>query len=480
MRKTWIQLLAALAVWALVFTLCLALGPGGLTLYYEVPPEAEGVSLRFEPEGIVRETRSSFSPDGSELAVHFAAVSRGSTEAVLTWEGVGPDSFYDREIRSQLRSLPFGILTDSITWNFTGWGYLTACLSLFLLTAAGLFLLASRRARREAYFSYRATGELGVAIFLLLSGLVQAGTVFPFLRGENAGTVWSLLVGAIVSAQTFMRNTAVVLALFSLLVAVSNVVLMRHEGVRPANMLGIAVSLAIVGGAAFGIWMSYSQLIFPLRNVLLNVYAGLFVYLECLLAATVIHAGLAGRHEPDYDRDYVLILGCRIRPDGTLYPLIRARVDRAIAFVKRQEAATGKRAVLIPSGGKGADEPESEAAAMARYIREQGIGDDQLLVEDRSKTTLENLRFSRSLIEERTEDAKVAFSTSSYHVYRGGILASQAGWNIDGMGSRTRWYFWPNAFLREFIGLLVSSRIQQLTAMLVIAIVSAGLTVLVM
>ena len=155
-------------------------------------------------------------------------------------------------------------------------------------------------------------------------------------------------------------------------------------------------------------------------------------------------------------------------------------MDRAIAFVRRQEAATGKRAVLIPSGGKGTDEPDSESAAMARYIREQGISEDQILMEDQSKTTLENLRFSRRMIDERTENAKVAFSTSSYHVYRGGILASQAGWNIDGMGSRTKWYFWPNAFLREFIGLLVSSRIQQLTAMLFIAVLSAGLTVLVM
>lgn len=480
MRRTWIQLLAAFLLWALVFALCLGFVRGSLTLYFEVPPEAKGVTLRFEPEGIVQQAESGFSSDGNELSVRFTAVKRGSTQAILTWEGVGPDSFYDPETRMELHSLPFGVLTDSITWNFTGWGYLAACLSLFLLTAAGVFLVSARRERKKVFFSYRATGELGVAIFLLLSGIIQASAVLPFLRGENAGTVWALLVGAIVSAQSFMRNTAVLLVLFSLIVAASNVVLMRHEGVRPANMLGIAVSGLIVGGAAFGIWMSYSLLTFPLRNVLLNVYAGLFVYLECILAATVIHAWLAGRHEPSYDRDYVLILGCKIRPDGTLYPLIRGRVDRAIAFVRRQEAATGKRAVLIPSGGKGTDEPDSESAAMARYIREQGISEDQILMEDQSKTTLENLRFSRRMIDERTENAKVAFSTSSYHVYRGGILASQAGWNIDGMGSRTKWYFWPNAFLREFIGLLVSSRIQQLTAMLFIAVLSAGLTVLVM
>jgi vancomycin permeability regulator SanA len=393
---------------------------------------------------------------------------------------VGDDSFYDREIRMELRSLPLGILSDSITWNFTGWGYLTACVSLFLLSAGAILLAESARERREAYFSYRATGVLGLAIFLMLSGFFQVGTVLPFLRGENAGTVWALLVGAIVSAQTFMRWTAVVLGVFSLILAVSNVVLIRHEGFRPSNMLGVAVALLISGGAAFGIWMSYSLLTFPLRNLLLNVYAGIFVYLECLLTATVIHALMAGRHEPAYDRDYVIVLGCRIRPDGTLYPLIRARVDRAVDFVRREEAATGKRAVLIPSGGKGTDEPEAEAEAMARYMRAQGVPDEQILVEDRSKTTLENLRFSRGLIESRGDSDKVAFSTSNYHVYRGGILAAESGWNIDGMGSPTMWYFWPNAFLREFIGLLVSNRVQQFTAIAVIALLSAGLTALVM
>ena len=480
MKKTWIRLLAALVLWAGVFALCLWLGRGGLTLYFEVPPEATGVSFRFEPEGIVRQTESRVSQDGSELAVHFEALSRGAAQTSVCWEGIGEDSFYDREIRMELRSLPFGILADSITWNFTGWGYLAACVSLFLLSAAGILLAESRRERKSVPFSYRSTGLLGLAIFLLLTSFFQSETILPFLRGENAGTVWALLVGVIVSAQTFMRYTAVVLGVFSLVLAVSNVVLMQHEGFRPSNMLGIGVALLIVGGAALGIWISYSLLTFPLRNVLLNVYAGVFVYLECLLAATVIHAWLAGRHEPAYDRDYVIVLGCKIRPDGTLYPLIRGRVDRAIAFVRRQEAATGKRAVLIPSGGKGADEPEAEAAAMARYMRQQGVGAEQILPEDQSKTTRENLRFSRRLIEQRGGGARTAFSTSSYHVYRGGILAAEDGWNIDGMGSRTVWYFWPNAFLREFIGLLVSSRAQQLTALVLIALVSALLTTLVM
>ena len=480
MKRLGLWLLAAFVFWTAVFSIGLCAGDGGLTLYFEVPPEAEGMEMSFIPEGVVRMRESRVSEDGEEMAVRLEALGRGRAEARLTWEGVQEDGIYADELTMTVYSLPFGILFDSITWNFTGWGYLAGCMSLFLMSAAVILFLTSQRERKRSFFSYRSTAELGVAVFLLVTSFFRIDVVFPFLRGENAGTVWSLLVGVIVSAQTFMRWTAVVLAVFSVLTALSNLVLIRHEGFRPSNMLGIAVAALTVGGAFFGIWLSYSQLIFPLRNQLLNVYASLFVYFECLLTATVIRAAEAGRHEPAYDKDYVLILGCRIRPDGSLYPLIRGRVDRAIAFARAQEAAGGKQPVLIPSGGQGPDEPMAEAEAMARYILEQGIDGDHVLIENRSRTTVENLNYSHELIAEDGRGDKVAFSTSSYHVYRGGILASEAGWNIDGMGSRTRWYFWPNAFLREFIGLLAARRIQQAVAALVIAGLSVGLTLLVM
>ena len=480
LKKPLVRLILALLLWSTIFVAFLRFGGGGLTLFYEIPPGASTGELHFEPEGIVRVAERSVTKNAEEISIRLIAVRPGVTTATFHWDAVEDDELYEQEITSTIRALPFGILFDSITWNFSGWEFFTACLSLFLLTAAGIFYSASRREKKRVYFSYRATAELGLAIFCLVASFLRVDMLLSFLRGENAGTVWSLLVGTIVTAQTFMQRTAFVIAGFALVVATSNLVLMRHEGTRPSNMLGIAVSLLMVGGAGFGIWMSRSLLSFPLRNVLLNVYASLFVYLECLLAATVIHAVQAGRHEPEYDKDYILILGCKIRADGTLYPLIRARVDRAIAFARRQASVTGKQAVLIPSGGQGQDEPMAEAEAMARYLREQGIPETYILPEKQSKTTRENLLFSRRLIGEEQREVKVAFSTSSYHVYRGGILASDEGWNLDGMGSRTKWYFWPNAFLREFIGLMAAGRAQQLLAAAVIAVISAGLTMLVM
>ena len=81
-------------------------------------------------------------------------------------------------------------------------------------------------------------------------------------------------------------------------------------------------------------------------------------------------------------------------------------------------------------------------------------------MEDRSVSTLENMTFSKQVIDGVKPEAKVAFATTNYHVFRSGIYAIQAGIDADGIGSRTKWYFWPNAFVREFIALL-STKIKN-------------------
>ena len=114
---------------------------------------------------------------------------------------------------------------------------------------------------------------------------------------------------------------------------------------------------------------------------LCNVYATAFACFECVLVGAIVCGIQAARHVPAPDADYILILGCKFRRDGTLTPLLRGRVDRAVAFWKRQRELTGKEAVLMPSGGQGADEPIAEAEAMRRYIAAQGIPGRSVLLE---------------------------------------------------------------------------------------------------
>ena len=57
--------------------------------------------------------------------------------------------------------------------------------------------------------------------------------------------------------------------------------------------------------------------------------------------------------------------------------------------------------------------------------------------------------------------AKIAFSTTNYHVFRSGLFARRVKMRAVGMGAKTKWYFWPNAAVREFAGLLTKHRIKQ-------------------
>ena len=179
---------------------------------------------------------------------------------------------------------------------------------------------------------------------------------------------------------------------------------------------------------------------------------------------------MASKHTPDYDKDYIIILGCKINNDGTLTPLLRARVDKAIEFAKEQKEKTGKDIVFVPSGGKGKDEITSEAEAMKNYLISQGIKKKNILIEDKSTSTIENMKYSNSIIIKEKEKSKISFSTTNYHVFRSGVIANKCGIDCDGMGSKTKWYYYTNALIREFIANIVQEKNKHITLLLVMNI----------
>lgn len=111
--------------------------------------------------------------------------------------------------------------------------------------------------------------------------------------------------------------------------------------------------------------------------------------------------------------DFIVIHGAGLMGEE-LTPLLRARVDRTYDLW----VAQGRQATFAPSGGQGANEVISEAEAMARYLRSRGVPDSQIVVEDASTTTWENLINSRDLIAGLTEEdsPRSVLVTSDYHV----------------------------------------------------------------
>lgn len=348
---------------------------------------------------------------------------------------------------------PTGSITNRITANFTHYRLYHLYLVLMNTAFAVLLWIAFGRAQKKLRYSYQAIFYSGLAIWLsILAITLWAG----WFKGQMMTYTYSMIQGM---AGNMIVITFLPLLVFCLALSTSNISLIRHEGFRTRNALGIILSLVMLGGTVlFAVFYAHnfmgSATQMRMYNAFTGIYNSIYAFLECFLIGAIICGTLSARHEPEYDMDYLIILGCKVRPDGGLYPLIRGRVDRAIAFYKKQLEKTGKKAVFVPSGGKGSDETISEAEAMKRYLLEQGIPEEQILVENQSKNTKENMQFSKKLIDERTTDAKAAFSTTNFHVFRSGIIARQNGFEPDGMGSNTKWYFWPNAYIREVIGMM--------------------------
>ena len=262
----------------------------------------------------------------------------------------------------------------------------------------------------------------------------------------------------------------------SILVIFSNIILLKKEGFTWRNMLGIILGvLVIIATITPNIINNILQTstfidIHNQNGIALYIYEFLetfiFIcvsYLECILLATIILGVKAAKNLPEFDKDFIIILGCKIRKDGTLTPLLKGRVDRAIEFFNRQKNATGKDIVFVPSGGQGSDEVISEAEAMKNYLIEKGINKKQILLEDKSTSTYQNIKFSYELIKKRNDNPNIVVSTTNYHVFRAGNIAYNQGIKVDGIGSSTKSYFWINAFIREFIATIYSEKKNHLS-----------------
>ena len=343
---------------------------------------------------------------------------------------------------------------------------ISALIGLFLLAAVGQLIAALFKQIQYNPYSYNTIYYMGFSLFLLAVAVMQLRITLLLVRYPQVYQANEILHILLDSAKNFMYYSSPFLLLFSAALCVSNISLIRHEGRRLVNILGILLSFLLVAGLVllflFDRYASGSRLQVMLHDLAANIFAAVYLYFECMLIGAIVADVIAARYEPEPDKDFLIVLGCGFRKDGSPSPLLRGRLDRALRFAEKQEAATGKAPIFVTSGGKGPDEVCSESACMKRYLLEQGVPEERILEEDRSTDTFENMKYSKAQIWKVNPQGKVAFATTNYHVFRSGLYARRVKMRAVGMGADTKWYFWPNASVREFVGLLTEHRGKQI------------------
>lgn len=133
-------------------------------------------------------------------------------------------------------------------------------------------------------------------------------------------------------------------------------------------------------------------------------------------------AVLCGSHDHIRgDPQVMVILGCQVKPWGPSV-LLQDRLDKALDYLEDHPDL-----IIVVSGGQGPDEPVSEARCMYDYLTEHGVDGAQILMEDQSHNTVENLRYTMDLLAEAGYDttADMVVVSNGFHLTRVRMLWSR-------------------------------------------------------
>ncbi|CAJ1193096.1 membrane protein [Companilactobacillus crustorum] len=165
-----------------------------------------------------------------------------------------------------------------------------------------------------------------------------------------------------------------------------------------------------------------------------------------------------------YKANYLIVLGAGLINGDTVSKLLGNRIDAAMKFANKQIRKGRPAPKIIFSGGQGPDEKLSEAQAMADYAIEHGWDQDLVILEDKSRNTLQNMQFSKAIIQKDAggNASYTNFFSNNYHIFRAGLYAKMAGLAANGVGAPTRFYFLPNALIREFVAVFLINKKRHL------------------
>ena len=174
------------------------------------------------------------------------------------------------------------------------------------------------------------------------------------------------------------------------------------------------------------------------EQVVMGIAAVCFVILMGIVGLLVSE----GNEKPSDNADYVIVLGAHVFGER-MSANLRYRVEAACEYLKENPDT---KAVL--SGGQGQGEDITEAEAMRRYLVQEGIEAERLLMEGNSVNTEENIRNSAKLIGDKSK--KVVIVSNSFHIYRAkGIAKKQEYKHVEGLGCKIHPYSIPNSYVRE-------------------------------
>lgn len=174
----------------------------------------------------------------------------------------------------------------------------------------------------------------------------------------------------------------------------------------------------------------------------------LLALIICLLVALIAYLAVVGMliyrvntaATPE-NYDAIVVLGAQVKPDGELSLQLTWRLDAAYEAWRQHPCP------VVVCGAQGDDEPMPEAHAMRDYLSGLGVPQEQILMDDTSFNTRQNIRHAAALLDGSAETVLIV--TSDYHLPRAMTLAEDEGLQATGIGAETLPSYWVKNYGRE-------------------------------
>lgn len=227
----------------------------------------------------------------------------------------------------------------------------------------------------------------------------------------------------------------------AILCAAGAITLTIAYGFTVGNAITLVIASVLVSlGLWFRKWSKWLR-----RTIGIMLTLGM-VFFSIMLGIIVYHGA---KDTVTFKEDCVLVLGCGIRGE-TVLPTLESRLDRCLEYLKYNPNA-----LVLVSGGQGPKEDIPEAVAMQRYLIAHGVPAERIIVEDKSRNTMQNLSYSKGILDSLFLQKKyrIALITSDYHSYRVDMAAKQSGLTIGTYNAGVKWYLRPSAYTREVLSI---------------------------
>ena len=163
-----------------------------------------------------------------------------------------------------------------------------------------------------------------------------------------------------------------------------------------------------------------SALLEDLKSIDPKAYSQWAAIMDLWKAEPAVHEGILPDGLPETDELCLVALGFQLNPDGTMREELIERLKVVLASSQKYPNAL----IVCTGGGTAADNPNAtEAGMMAKWLIDNGVDADRVIVEDHSLTTAQNAIYTFDILESQYPRVEqLAILSSDYHIATGTLL----------------------------------------------------------